>query len=798
MKFMERLFWKLPYPLLGHLGFALVIGACAPVVDYPEAQLTLTFDGSTTATRNSNLSGGGQNYTLPSDVCYVLHLSAEHPEFNRGPTQPPSEPFPNTECPVMPNKFGKMIGTFNVGAEVELDVPALPSMKIDLLAIDKTEFGGSCPTGFTLDVQPDPNDPGRSFVTPRLNGVEMANIGPQNIGVVGTATASIVPGINEISLQAVTNPDDFTLGRNYFCDEGGGGSSSSGGNYNEFVHLTAPSHVHPFHAPANELPQFRTSMTFPFMRFRCPAGASEVRLEIQGGPASPTSSRPCVAAGSDMEAHFFIVSLPAYPAPVGSNEPFLEARAEAFDSANQSVGLPMDFKIIKGFPYQQLCDEAYGMSCTHPGYGYGTYTTFNFPGAARFAGFRNTPGDRGIYLQLDDNTQKKVKFIPLDDVSASTTITNPFGWDMTPGRNTREQNLTNAGAFIHYAPALNAVLWAIPGMNNNLVAAPVDLSSTGGSGVSVSHFASTGQSFAFASSQNLLAIGAQSSTDPKVIITDSSNLTGMVLTTRLQGIDPMVDLNEPNKKIDLFTNPAGNIMITALGVPSAGSNYLSFVTCQSLSACDTAGANNWTGRNIFSNSNFQIIDFAVVPETSTTNRIWMIRRNTIDQSISIGFTIVDLALVTGNYSNLTPTFLSVQDGVASPNSPMAFYPLPSGTFKPRLIRAVPKLNHMIQAGTPLNQQFDLVLAGSEEISAVNYAVIYRSSDLGQSWYKVYSNSNTQTEIVDAIEIVRQDRHWDNNGQPSPTITPQKSVAFLEHLGGSPTTWKIIYQEHGGY
>ncbi len=770
---------------------------CAPVVDYPNADIALSFDSD--QIRQSNLAGANGTFSLDPDLCYLIHITANHPEFNQAPTVPPNMPASElAQCPHMPLIFGQWKGAFVVGAEVEIAVPAISNMRFDLLAVPKSTLGGSCPPGFSLVAAPDSQNSGHTDVSPQINGVEIPesyDFGPDTIKIVGTVSANIVPGLNNLSLSPVLDPVSSTLGTNYFCDDGGnsggnnsggggttvgGGGNSGGSNTNNFVHLSAPAFIHPEMSGPNPA-TWRTSMSLPYAIFHCPLGTSQVSLSIQGLAAQVAT---CGALRPDV-AIFQAVQMPS---GWGTSTYMSQASFVGMDSNSTPISAPFNFQISFGPAFRPLCDEAYGGSCQEPTGFYGQLDSmFNTSDAVRFVGFRETPGDRGIFLSRSENASRKIVFIPLDDVNGQTTQ-NPFGWDNSTQRNTIFRNYNGTGPNFHYLQNFNSLVFASDAMSTALFFEPFNLpNSPFVVDVNQSPFNfGTYQKISFAQATNHFIFSGTASSQSETWISSMSSFPG-ASKTRLSGPNMAGNFSFPNKLQFQKSNSGGFFLGAFSPDISVGPDKISFVTCVDEAACSLGGPENWTGRNI---STFNdIIDFAVSLEDSNNFRLWILREG------YFASLIVNASLVSPSFSNLTPTFIPFSDGVNSGSTLGKFYPMPQ-SFQPKLIRTVPKTNHQIGPNNP-GPNYDLIIAGNENISGSKHSSIYRSADLGINWYRVHFNSNPGTEIVDALEVERQDRVYNSNG-PSTSVHNQKTIAFLEFRLGSPNSYKILYQEHNGF
>jgi hypothetical protein len=207
--------------------FTLVLifsfSACAPVGPEKNIPVSINFE---IQKKDSSLSSGYRAQTLSNNYCYAIMVTGDSPEtlnrYSMGTSQN------SASCPYeseMPTKLGLMQGIVPLGTTLEFDVPAGNAREFFLFGIRKT------PTSNEYDVPPvdclgtltaepiAPTSIDEKDVAFYLNGVEV----DYEISLIAKAEANIIPGIQTITLQTITDQDGVSMR----CDSGS--PSSSGG-----------------------------------------------------------------------------------------------------------------------------------------------------------------------------------------------------------------------------------------------------------------------------------------------------------------------------------------------------------------------------------------------------------------------------------------------------------------------------------------------------------------------------------------------------------------------------------------
>lgn len=168
-----------------------VFWSCSPLV-FPSAKVTLRVSPQTK-------SPNYRAQALDPGFCYALNITGPYPGLQ-------SDPYVGASCPGGTGGVGLAAGLYNVGDEALLDVPAGGGIKFDLIAFPKN---GSCSGAFNLVA----SAPGE--FAGYLNGNQISTA-PR---WVATTVATVVPGLNEITLDPLPNESATTLGQPYTCGQ---------------------------------------------------------------------------------------------------------------------------------------------------------------------------------------------------------------------------------------------------------------------------------------------------------------------------------------------------------------------------------------------------------------------------------------------------------------------------------------------------------------------------------------------------------------------------------------------------
>jgi hypothetical protein len=176
--------------LVGVLVSVILPIGCSPVV-FTDAQVTLKVAPQS--------SQGYQALALDPTFCYALNITGAYPALQ-------SDPFVGATCPGGTGGVGLASGLYSVGDEAVVDLPSGGGIKFDLIAFPKN---GTCQGAFSLVAT------GPGVFTGYVNGAQISTA-PR---LVATTVATVLPGLNEITLAAVANEAANLVGQSYTCGQ---------------------------------------------------------------------------------------------------------------------------------------------------------------------------------------------------------------------------------------------------------------------------------------------------------------------------------------------------------------------------------------------------------------------------------------------------------------------------------------------------------------------------------------------------------------------------------------------------
>jgi hypothetical protein len=783
---------------------SLLLSSCAPVTPNTDATVEMGLDLK--RLRSSSLNANGNSYQLPTDHCYSIHVHGANPLFNRI-----TEDFagtPGAMCPVQPSRIGRFFGFYDKGQAAQINVVA-ETLTFDLVAMSKNDLGidasAACPAGFSVEPFPDPAKNNQLRPRPMLNGVELQNFDPQSVVVLASATTQIAPGLNTVTLTGVVDSVGLSslnsswaslngLGMPYFCDDGGGSGDA--------LYLVGPSQAGPVseydvNNPNEFPPKVFTGMTSPFAKFSCPTGAATVHLQREAAGASAASTYspiPCVGGGSNSGgvAFFSTLNMPAEFWNAGPPVNF-SFRAQAKDSANQNVGVEVRFQLHWGSRYFALrSNSRSGGTSEEPAGAYGALPTGT---TVRFAGKRNVPGERYLFLNRIDTsgsssnghlTAIKLKdttsssYHPFDwDGSVSDTTTHPHTrslYNVEIARYSESANRLRVGTYtsgsraVEETPALNFSSYSALGSS---LAATLTTVTSSANFSFMKGFAELGNVF--------LTLGTQGGTPSYLFrpVFRQGNADTYINNFH-NGSSNLTDLSYGTDRFFGFLDPDNTQAYFGFIESSVAPSRLAVMRCGSTSTCTTdyqifqvSGASGSSGGDPRT--------AAIVKSKGGTVVMLTARSASVQRNILSGFAN------TQSITNLPFTTESLYSGTAfNPPvvSPSSFYP-----------------NFVLTVEKPFQTwseewDFDLLLGGYVTESSIQRAVLYRSPDGGLNWYLVHKEMTAGTNFVDA-EVVDIQYHEFNNGQQTGNIGTYKGAAvILENFTSS--SYKVFWQDHLGY
>jgi hypothetical protein len=747
--------------------------------------------------KSSALSAGGNTYTLPTNVCYSVHIHGTSAAYNRLPMPNPGDP---AICPMEPPTFGRFVGFYNKGASAEIIVtPEL--LTFDLLAVQKSDLGladtADCPAGMSIELEPDPTEGNELRPKPMLNGVELG-IGPENIYVLASGSAQIMPGNNNITMQGVVDPSTNELGMPYFCGRNGGGSGPS-----ELM-LVAPMMAYP---GMNQT--VYSGLVNPFLMFECPVGAAAVSVQVSG---ANTYTAGCVGGDSSYggTAKIQSVDMPAGYRHNGGM--IVSMSATARDSTNTVVGNVLDFSFRYSSRYYTLSNASYSQTTPiypNPGIAeYGDLTSGTNVGV-RFAGYQphSPSGDTSIpngylFFNLWSTSGAGGNNFVFGLPIARTTFANhrPFDWESTLSATTPRLNIDQSNGLAHYVPGASRMIFN-DNANRRAVYQDIDFS-------------------------------------------DHSTVVGDLGTTFSTITSNMLTNNDILDSINAFFSFGTSLF--AIGGKYGSGTVQDFMrlpdatvsspqTAVSMGDTTTVSPNfqNWNTSYEFSNGEFILgtsnpnnsfskyyfkhcVDFSCAnfqnyyAEASTGQRIigtFAESYSNPEQFRSIiarptGVMINDLprTLNTNSTANNLDGYTTGKTIFPYTDTTRFFPPINTTTYstiKPKIIQSVERDSYAMMS----DDYPDDILLGLELYNGVDsFAVLYRSFDGGNTWYEVYFGGQ-DTTFVDSIQILRQHVEYDNNSNPFAILDSPGVAIIIQNSNAGPSStdaWNVIWQESSGY
>lgn len=167
------------------MAFIATLSACAPKQDSVSVKFHLESNGRDPMSH-------GLSLTLPTDHCYGIHVSGNHPTLAR------SNPTAVDICVAGPGSWGMVAGLFEKGSTVELEVPVGADRRFDLFAIPKSDLpSGACSSSITSKLSSD-------LSTVSLFEPGGAEIDKSKLVLFARGTADIRPGENSVGLEMQT------------------------------------------------------------------------------------------------------------------------------------------------------------------------------------------------------------------------------------------------------------------------------------------------------------------------------------------------------------------------------------------------------------------------------------------------------------------------------------------------------------------------------------------------------------------------------------------------------------------
>ncbi|MBS1984984.1 MAG: hypothetical protein JST16_12515 [Bdellovibrionales bacterium] len=186
--------------LFGLLGFA---SACTPAKKTSSSSVVrIQYASLNQNTRGIADSVGKEGFSLSEDYCYALHVTGDNSALRR---LPPSA----KKCGSGTTGLGLVDGLHRKGSTVELEVPAGPARRFDLLAFPRIPSSSDCSATLTIE----PSSVTEGDLVAFLNGVR-TDLRPR---LIATGTADLKAGDNVVTLTALSSSN---AGVNFACSEG--------------------------------------------------------------------------------------------------------------------------------------------------------------------------------------------------------------------------------------------------------------------------------------------------------------------------------------------------------------------------------------------------------------------------------------------------------------------------------------------------------------------------------------------------------------------------------------------------
>ena len=748
---------------------------------YKKANVAITIDHSRPMDANSSdLSASSSALstavadTLPTDVCYALHVTGAHPALARvlRRNMPPA----SASCPLPPPQLGLVSGTYNVGESASFEVPIGNDRRFDLIGFSKADLGGSCPRDFHIEARPRTDHPDDPSIVMMQGSAELP--GTLVGKIYANGVASVLPGENNISLKLVYDATTNTVGADYT-----GGSCENGGS-NGTVPVTGGPVVSPDPTPAPQMFVFpyvgpsavangpnlmRVGMNPMFLQMGCniPGTAS---VKVVNTTLGVSYLQPC-SNGVAMIHGITISSTASETSP-----DLLDATA--LDPNNAVIGT-LSFGVALSPRYYSLgthgtFSDSVPLSITHP----------SASDEVKFSGIgTSAAGFRILYLTAIDPSVSPGSILYAIPLVVPTAVNpgHPFDYDPNAYINSSSgmisTNLISStgGTFARYFDVGNALLIFKDFSNVTL---PGDLTASVANSTSI-HNASMSHYLDFQSDVDFgVAVGQGAPQLATSFAALPPSWSSLVTTSPFGGAMQHVAVTAPA----VSAVPVKSVSYVAYASETSTFPGVALHRCLNRTTCNTSTDGDWDG--LTDTASFSSIAKPLAVEFDSTGPLPRLFAASPAKFL-IYSNLGAPGQVRSYGSGLVPTAGVQLNPTGAPGSG-GFFPSWSSPDV-RFIKVLGKIGSL----DPTNAS-DIIVGGSAYVDLATKAVIYRSRDGGLNFYRVFVGASN-TKATDATSILRS--YYDPK-----TLSFQDSPGFAVAVkfGGSTPTTKIFWQESHGY